>query len=142
MVACTATATKSTAEEIKTSLNMQDAAEIRMPIAKSNLHIFVVSKRGTPKDMHMVVQLVKLSSAKMVLLFCLQREECERVAHLFMQNNVPAESYHSGTDDRQAVEDRARSGAVMTYLYNFVHNGRLRCSDDGVFCGEECFVQV
>jgi superfamily II DNA helicase RecQ len=113
-----------------------------MPIAKSNLHIFVVSKRGTPIDMQMVVQLVKLSSVKMVLLFCLQREECERVAHLFMQNNVPAESYHSGTDDRQAVEDRARSGAVMTYLYNFVHNGRLRCSDDGVFCGEECFVQV
>ena len=110
MVACTATASDRTAEEIIHVLRMNAPTTIRMPMSRTNLHLNVVSKRGTSKDQRMLVDVVRMSSAKHVIVFCLEREECERVASLFVMNKISAQPYHSCVEDRHVVEENARSG--------------------------------
>jgi ATP-dependent DNA helicase RecQ len=110
IVACTATATARSAKEIESCLQMHATVQIRMPIAKDNVHIAITAKGRGRRAKERLIRVLRSSSAEQAIVFCCKRAECERVAACLRKNSLDAEAYHAGIQDRSGVEARARGG--------------------------------
>jgi ATP-dependent DNA helicase RecQ len=110
MVACTATATESTAAEILECLHMQAAACIRMPMMKNNLHLAVCGKGSGRSASERLVRVLRTSTAQQAIVFCGRRDETERVAKLLQGNGLNAAAYHAGLENRHGIEESVRAG--------------------------------
>jgi hypothetical protein len=122
IVACTATADRSTLAEIQRCLGLQTCVVVCMPIAKPNASIFLTRKHVKAAEGNLVRTLQR-SNAQQVLLFCRKRSETERMASVLQMNAITASAYHSAVPDRSSVMQDFVSGTI-----------RQRCRTVSGFC--------
>jgi ATP-dependent DNA helicase RecQ len=96
VIALTATATDKVRGDIKKSLGMVDAKELRSSFNRPNLYYEVRPKtKNIDKD---IIKFIKQHSGKSGIIYCLSRKKVEELAEILRANNINAQAYHAGMD--------------------------------------------
>lgn len=103
--AFTATATLAVAEDIKSSLGLEEADEFRTGLDRPNLFFRVIHDVDKKK---MILRYVKAHRKESGIIYCATRKAVDEIYTMLVQAGTSAGRYHAGMDDndrRQAQED-------------------------------------
>ncbi|KAH7927701.1 ATP-dependent DNA helicase [Leucogyrophana mollusca] len=104
IMALTATANKSTIQDIVNSLSLRDPVTLTQSFNRSNLHYEVREKPGTKKkSIQMVAAYIQSQHHNDTgIVYCFSRNDCEEVAQqLRADYSLSARHYHAGLDSKE-----------------------------------------
>jgi len=104
IIALTATANRTTVDDIKTRLGLRNCVTLTMSFNRTNLnYIIQVKKQSTVID-DMAKFIRDNHRDKTGVVYCRSRDKCERVAEQLRVKGLKAKHYHAGLDP----EDKKR----------------------------------
>ena len=109
MIALTATATARVQADVLKQLKMKSTAKVFVSgFNRKNLKYSVMKKHAGKKQMEQMAALIKKRRGECGVIYCLSRDECEKVARGLNQIGCKAEAYHAGMtpDDRENTQAR------------------------------------
>jgi ATP-dependent DNA helicase RecQ len=124
-IALTATADERTRDDIRASLNLQDAAVFVDSFARPNLRLSAERKEAGTRAAtdRRVMELVTARPGQSGIVYCGSRDGSERLAEALAAAGVPALAYHAGLDarlrDRRLTQFLEEDGAVMVATIAF-----------------------
>ena len=112
MMALTATATERVREDVLVQLGMKSAEVFQSSFNRSNLKYSVEKKCGNKTLDNMAKRIRTDFIDQSGIVYCLSRDECERVAMKLEQLGCKATAYHAGmvVEERKAVQKAWTSG--------------------------------
>ena len=115
ILALTATATEKTIEDIKLTLNINDANLIKSSFYRENLNINVVRKYELSNDLNEIFDLInKLNDTDRVIIYCKTKDETDNFAVKLKEKGIKSKSYHAGKSMsiRNKIQDKFIKGEV------------------------------
>ncbi|KAJ6261087.1 ATP-dependent DNA helicase hus2/rqh1 [Drechslerella dactyloides] len=120
LIALTATATPLTQKDTMHNLSIEKCKIFKQSFNRPNL-TYEVRKKGKEKEM--IQEIIKIIQSpkykgKCGIVYCLSRNNCEKVAADLKNARIQAEHYHAGLDaaDRRAVQKRWQKGEVKVIV--------------------------
>lgn len=109
LLATTATANDRVVEDIKTVLQIGRENTIRGNLARPSLTLQTIRMPAPEMRLAWLAEQIKVVSGpdgkKSGIVYALTVENCERIAEWLRKEGIRAEAYHSGSEDREALED-------------------------------------
>ncbi|KAF3902423.1 hypothetical protein ABW21_db0200050 [Orbilia brochopaga] len=120
LIALTATATPRTEKDTMTNLSIQRCRIFKQSFNRPNLTYEVRSKG---KEKEMVQEIIKIIQSpkykgKCGIVYCLSRNNCEKVAAELRSARIQADHYHAGLDpaERRVVQKKWQKGEVKVIV--------------------------
>ena len=99
IIALTATATDKVRTDIKKSLGILDAQEVKSSFNRPNLYYEVRQKPGNDDATNaQIVKFIRQNPGKSGIIYCLSRKKVEELAAVLCTNDIKAAPYHAGLD--------------------------------------------
>ena len=96
VIALTATATDKVRTDIKKSLGILDAVEVKSSFNRPNLYYEVRQKtKDVDKD---IIKFIRQHPGKSGIIYCLSRKKVEELASILKANDIKSAPYHAGLD--------------------------------------------
>jgi len=105
VIALTATATPKVQSDIQKTLGMLNARVFKSSFNRPNLFYEIRPKVNASKE---IIRILKDSTGKSAIIYCLSRKKVEELAELLLVNGIKALAYHAGMDaaTRSANQDK------------------------------------
>ena len=112
IIALTATATDKVRGDIKKSLGIMDAVEVKSSFNRPNLYYEVRPKtENVEKD---IIRFILQQKGKSGIIYCLSRKKVEELAEVLRANNINARAYHAGMESQ--VRTQTQDDFIMERL--------------------------
>jgi ATP-dependent DNA helicase RecQ len=98
LLALTATATPRVQNDIVAQLRMQNPVRYVGSFFRSNLHISVIKKTGSPPVGKAIVRLLRKRKDEGGIIYCMRRVDADSLADTLRENGISADSYHAGLE--------------------------------------------
>jgi ATP-dependent DNA helicase RecQ len=95
VIALTATATPKVQHDIQKTLGMLKAYVFKSSFNRPNLYYEIRPKINASKE---IIRIIKESSGKSAIIYCLSRKKVEELAETLQVNGIKALAYHAGMD--------------------------------------------
>lgn len=103
MVALTATATQRVRQDVRVQLALRDPKVFVASFNRPNLTYTVLPKTH---QYSRLTEYIARHRGRPVIIYRISRQDTEDLAHRLTRDGMPAEAYHAGLDDRDAIQER------------------------------------